>query len=296
MKALVVLVHYFATEANPRHSSVDESRREDRTAVVKQVIRGYRGAFGPSASVRYAQRKSSYLLDMACPVEVDIRLLTVPGHSLIDLPFRERFGVAQTSAEPKNPRALGFDAYQVFARHADRYDWFIYSEDDLLVRDPLLFDKLTWFNRTFGDHRVLSPNRFEWNDLGKTQKTWIDHDLEESVSRRLLSAIDDEETLTATPLSMPTTFRRANNPHSGFFAITAAQLSHWMARPHWLERDGSFVSPLESAATLGLTKTFSVYKPGGTAAGFLEIEHLDNRFSGRDRPLTIVSTAGTQPQ
>ncbi|WP_396595203.1 hypothetical protein [Brevundimonas sp. R86498] len=292
MKALVVLVHYFASEPNPRHSSVDEARRVDRTNVVQRVVRGYRGAFGPSAEVRYARKQSSYVLDMACPVDLDLRILTVPGHSLLDQPFRDRFGVAQTSAQPTNPRMLGFDAYRVFAKHADQYDWFIYSEDDLLVRDPLFFDKLIWFNRTFGDRRVLSPNRFEWNDQGKTQKTWIDHDLEESVSRSLLSAIDDEETLTATPLSTPTTFRRANNPHSGFFAINATQLAHWMSRPHWLDRDASFVSPLESAATLGLARTFSVYKPAGRAAGFLEIEHLDNRFSGRARPLTILSTTG----
>lgn len=279
MKALILLVHYFAAEADPRHSSVDGVRREARTAVVQQVIRGYRGAFGPSSTIRYPDK--AFVIDGSWPVDVDIRILTVPDHSLIDKPFRDRFGVSQTSATLPNPRALGFEAHRIFARFADRYDWFVYSEDDILVRDPLLFDKLAWFNQTFGDRRVLAPNRFEWNDLGKTQKTWIDHDLNEDLVTRLISAVPDDDRLSASPLAREVIFQRANNPHSGFFAITASQLAYWMAQPHWLERDMSFISPLESAATLGLTKTFSVYKAQEPSAGFLEIEHLDSRFSNR---------------
>lgn len=289
MKALVVLVHYFASEANPRHASVDASRRGDRTQAVQQVIRGYRGAFGPSSTIRFSQR--DYQLNAAGPVQVDLRILTVPGHSLIDPRFRDQYAVAQTSATPDNPRMLGFNAYRIFAKHADRYDWFVFSEDDLLIRDSLLFDKLTWFNRTFGDRRVLSPNRIEWNDRGKTQKTYIDGDLSPATAKRLISAVPDDEVLTATPFSTEIVFRRARNPHSGFFAITASQLAYWMAQPHWLDHDVSFVSPLESAATLGLTKTFAVYKPHGASAPFLEIEHLDNRFSGMSMPLTRPHSA-----
>lgn len=275
MRALVVLVHYFSPEANPRHTSVDESRRENRTRAIQTVIEGYRGTFGPASKLRFSDRT----VDVGpSVVDLDIRVLTVPGCTLVDDQFRRRFGVHQTLCEPSNPRHLGFFAYRLFAKLANDYDWFIFSEDDLLVRDASLFDKLAWFNATFGDRRVLSPNRLEWNPRAAFLKTYVDGDISQRTFNRLTHQLPDEDVLKAAPLSAELTFQRARNPHSGFFAITRAQLAYWMARPHWLEEDVSFVSPLESAATLGLTKTFAVYKPLDPAA-FLEVEHLDDRFS-----------------
>jgi len=275
MRALVVLVHYFSPEANPRHTSVDESRRENRTRAIETVIEGYRGAFGPASKLRFSDRT----LDVGpAAVDLDIRVLTVPGCSLVSDDFRRRFGVNQTVCEPANPRHLGFFAYRVFAKFAQDYDWFLFSEDDLLVRDPLMFDKLAWFNATFGEGRVLSPNRLEWNPKAAFLKTYVDGDISGQTFKRLTQGLPDEDLLKARPLSSELTFQRARNPHAGYFAITKTQLAHWMAQPHWLMEDVSFVSPLESAATLGLTKTFSVYKPLAPAS-FLEVEHLDDRFS-----------------
>jgi hypothetical protein len=48
--------------------------------------------------------------------------------------------------------------------------------------------------------------------------------------------------------------------------------------PHFLDRDTCFTGPLESAATLGLLKTFQIYKPAPAMAGFLEIQHYGQAF------------------
>lgn len=292
MRALVILVHYFASEVNPKHSSVDESRRDARKTVVERVVSGYRQAFAPFTTLQF--NPYSKVLSRRA-TQVDLRVLTVPGRSLIEEDFRKRFGVGQILAEPSNPRALGFMAHRYFQRMAGRYDWYVYSEDDLLVTDPMLFDKLGWFNRTFGDRRVLAPNRFEANATAQTMKTYIDGDriLSERTGRRLVSYVPDEETLTAWPLGSPLEFRRPRNPHSGWFAITQAQLGYWMSQPQWLDGDCSLVSPLESAATLGLTKTFAVYKPAGDSSGFLEVEHLDSRFS--DLHYRVIDPEAEQP-
>ena len=58
-----------------------------------------------------------------------------------------------------------------------------------------------------------------------------------------------------------------------------------MSQPHWMGGDCSFVSALESAATLGIAKTFSIYKPFGASSGFLEIEHPDDRISTMNLPV-----------
>jgi len=284
MRALVVLVHYFKPETNPRHSSVDESRRENRMRALETVIEGYRGLFGPVSKLRFSD---STLEVSSPPVTVDIRVLTVPGCSLLSPDFQQRNGVWQTFCEPDNPRMLGFFAYRLFAKLAKDYDWFIFSEDDLLVRDPMMFEKLSWFNGQFGDGRVLSPNRLEWNPRAYSLKTYVDGDISARTFDHLTRDLPDEDCLRARPLQTEWAFQRARNPHAGFFAITRAQLDHWMAQPHWLDHDISFVSPLESAATLGLTKTFAVYKPQ-TPAGFFEVEHLDDRFTKMDwRPAAV---------
>jgi len=57
-------------------------------------------------------------------------------------------------------------------------------------------------------------------------------------------------------------------------------MSQWAARPEFLNRDTSFVGPLESAASFAVTRFFRAYKPARENAGFLEIRHLDNRYLG----------------
>jgi len=75
------------------------------------------------------------------------------------------------------------------------------------------------------------------------------------------------------------TFARARNPHSGFLAITRSELAHWMAQPHFLDLDCSFVGPMESAASLAMLKTFPVYKASRDSQDFCQIQHLDRKFS-----------------
>jgi hypothetical protein len=126
-------------------------------------------------------------------------------------------------------------------------------------------------------------------------KTYVDGDLRAGFIDPLLNRLPDQETLVDEALGRTRTFRRARNPHSGFFAVTQAQLGYWMRQPHWLDRDVSFVSPLESAATLGIAKTFSIYKPFGAALSFLELEHMTRSFSGLALPVRPDALSAAPP-
>jgi hypothetical protein len=55
-------------------------------------------------------------------------------------------------------------------------------------------------------------------------------------------------------------------------------MAHWANQPHFLDRDTSFIGPLESAATLGIMKTFRIYKTAPNQANFLEIQHFGTAF------------------
>jgi hypothetical protein len=278
MRILVAVVHFFRGEEQSRHSSTDAGRREERAAALRHVIDAWRGIFGPTTTLNIEHRRFEQLRGVADGL--DIVVLTNGTDHLLDEEHMKARGVRHVRVKVDNPRMLGFATRTLFADARHGYDLFCYSEDDLRVTDPLFFDKIQAFHDAFGPKRLLMPNRFEWNARGPTLKTWIDGDLRPAAIARWRDPLPDEEFLRLGR----TTFRRAANPHSGFHALTAVQLAYWMRQPHFRDNDCSFVSPLESAATLGVLKTFAIYKPFGVHAGFLEIEHLDTRFSGMNLP------------
>ncbi len=277
MRVLLALAHYFKGEENPRHASTDERRRGQRADVLKRVIDSWCGTFGATAWLNIAARRFEQLRGVVDTL--DIAVMTNGTDHLLDEAHARARGVRHVTVVLDNPRMLGFAARRLFADNRNGYDLFCYSEDDLRVADPGFVSKIMEFQDALGPKRVLMPNRFEWNPAGPALKTWVDGDLRPALLAQWQEGLPDEEFLRLGR----TTFRRATNPHSGFFAVTAAQLAYWMGQPHFAENDCSFISPLESAATLGLLRTFPIYKAFGPDAGFLEIEHLDTRFSSLPR-------------
>jgi hypothetical protein len=73
-------------------------------------------------------------------------------------------------------------------------------------------------------------------------------------------------------------FESPGNPHAGCFFLSQAQLQQWIQHPCWQDGDVSLVSPLESAATLGISRVFQLYKPALALAGWLELQHWGNSF------------------
>ena len=65
------------------------------------------------------------------------------------------------------------------------------------------------------------------------------------------------------------------NPHSGCFLVVTSCSIGWISRTGWTN---SFISPLESAATLGLAKTFRLWKPCFTHASWFELQHWGTSF------------------
>jgi hypothetical protein len=172
---------------------------------------------------------------------------------------------------------LGFECHAVLREGIDRHDLFVYLEDDLICRDPWLFDKLAWFNSQLGDRVLLQPNRYEVRSLGFVPKAYIDGDIARGLTAPYQN-LDEVPQLSSNFLGVPVRFVRAANPHSGSFFLNARQMAVWAGQPHFLDRDTGFIGPLESAATLGIMKTFRVYKPAVENASFLEIEHYGTGF------------------
>jgi len=277
MRVLVAIAHFFRAEENSRHASTNARLRDLRAQVVRSVVTTYRGQFGPVQAIDVAARR--FIPEPPSVDRIDVVLLTDGNNHLVPPEDAARLGVTVIDAKPADPRRLGFAAHRLMADQRDAYDLFCYSEDDLRVADPSFFDKIMGFATAFGPRRILVPNRFEWNPRAFRLKTFIDGDLRRGLMQPYEAALPDEATLVQDALGRQVAFRRAGNPHAGFFALTAEQLAHWIEQPHFGDEDCCFIGPLESAATLGMLKTFPVYKSSGRDLSWLQIEHMDNRFS-----------------
>ncbi len=108
-------------------------------------------------------------------------------------------------------------------------------------------------------------------------KAYIDGDLPAAVTAPFQD-VSVTPVATGSCWARRSTFHRAKNPHAGCFFLNARQMEHWARQPYFLDRDTSFIGPLESAATLGVMRAFRVYKPAASSAGFLEIEHFGTGF------------------
>lgn len=274
MRFLFAIAHYFGSDGIGYHGSTGPDPRP-RQAALAGCIEGLTALLaGPAVEPDWGERR---LLSANSPRHhVDIVVVTTGGrHALkgLDLP-----GGAYLHRELDCPPAeLGHGARAFLAERLGSYDWYGFLEDDLRLHDPWFFTKLAWFNAEAGEDKLLLPNRFEMSLGWKARKVYADG----PVNRQQSGGWSNEgepRTIAGRVLGRKVTFRRAANPHAGCWFLAGRQMERFAAAPHFLDREASFIGPLESAATLALMRSFPIYKPALECADFLEIEHQDDRF------------------
>jgi hypothetical protein len=253
--------------------------------------------------------------------EIDVVVCTSGQRHLLgelDLPA----GYFRHEPKNCEPIMLGFECHALLRDNLGRYDFFCYLEDDLLIHDPWFFAKQRFFNLRAGNECLLQPNRYEvehigqavldgsevkhghtpfvaaatvppgrnasrrdaatWETAPPARKTYIDGDLDEKLVRKYQN-IDDQPEMAVISMGVPIPCRRTLNPHCGGFFLNAEQMEHWSRQRHFLDLDCSFFSPIESANTFGVMRTFKIYKPAPAVANFLEIEHYGTSMTQRLR-------------
>lgn len=230
------------------------------------------GRHEPSAFVDRLSATLDGLLLSLCRSRLELVLNTLPGRHVADaLPERQQARLHVLARDNMDdPLFLGFEAQEAFAERIDEFDWFLFLEDDLVLGDNLLLEKLAFFNDAAPADSVLLPHRFE---VWQGRKIWID----------LRSKGRPGENMTAGRLTEISVggwkFAEPVNPHSGFYALTQSQVRRWLATGrHWYKLC-SFFGPLESAATGSLEECFRLYKPHPDNIDFLEIRHLGTKYS-----------------
>jgi hypothetical protein len=280
MRILVAIPHYFDTEGDSsgafRHGSLAQNPTT-RVEALSACISALRQMFAtPQVVIDIAARRGVPVNQRFVASKLDIVVCTTRGrHLLPRLALPPNSFVHQpTDAEPL---LLGFECHAALYERIGDYDYYCYLEDDLVVTDPWLFAKLSWFRAQVGPESVLLPNRFEVARGGVAWKAYLDGDLAPEVTAQFPDRSEWPE-LRASFLGVDARFVRPLNPHSGCFMLGLEQMRQWALRPDFLDRDCGFIGPLESAASLGVMRAFRVYKPAPEVASFLEIAHFGTAF------------------
>ncbi len=309
MKILVTIPHYYLHDPNGVYASNGNPNRKVKN--LQKLLLHLKTLFEwPQAYCRYdlqhadgarftdadfkAKKPISrtlsnyYAANEVFHSKVDIVLATKGACHVL-----EQLEIAQDTYERRDlpdvdPKLLGFSCQDILKERRGKYDYYCYMEDDLVIHDPLFFQKLVWFNELFGSSAVLLPHRFEYNEHCVFQKGYVDTDGFEAGSELVeylafaqkYIDFNEQPILTANMPGGDMRFIKARNPHSGCFFLTSEQFERWLSRPYYGERTGEFSSTFESPATWGLIRTFSVYKSDFPTAAFFEIEHASARFLG----------------
>lgn len=278
MRLLFAIPHYFNPEpANPRgHGSLGRDPAPRVRALADSLV-AIQQLFGRPQCVIDIARRTTIPANRLTATAADVIVCTTGSAHVLD---QLKLGTGyythrSTSAEP---RLLGFECHALLRDALPaNYDYYCYLEDDLLHRDPLFFLKLRWFSQQFGEDALLMPNRYEVARDRIVHKAYVDGPIRDEATVAYQN-VNEMPELAGDVMGARVVFRRASNPHSGGFFLTHAQMSAWAAKPYFLDRDTRFVGPLESAATLGVMRTFRVYKPVPENAAFLELEHPGTGF------------------
>ncbi len=280
MRILVAIPHYFDAEGESadafRHGSLSRVPSA-RVQALSACISALKQMFGaPQVAIDIAARRGVEVNQRFVASKLDIVVCTTRGrHLLRELALPSGSFLHQpTDAEPL---LLGFECHAALHERIGDYDYYCYLEDDMVVTDPWLFAKLSWFRGQVGHESLLQPNRFEVARGGVAWKAYLDGDLAPEVTAPFQDRSAWPE-LRASFLGVDARFVRPLNPHAGCFFLDVDQMRHFALRGDFLDRDCGFIGPLESAASLGLMRTFRVYKPAPEVASFLEIAHFGTGF------------------
>jgi hypothetical protein len=274
MRILLTIAHFFKPGGG-RHAS-QRKDPQPRLQALTLSLSALHQLFSKSQGVIDIAQRLMLPANQPQANDLDIVICTTQNHHLLNqlsLPYHF-YSHHPTQAEPL---LLGFECQAVLRDCLGQYDYYCFLEDDLILHDPWFFVKLAWFTQQAGDLSLLQPNRYEVSTHRLTCKTYIDGDLSPQLTAPF-QKVQEQAQLKGSIMGQPIAFQRTLNPHSGCYFLNANQMTHWVSQPDFLDRDVSFVGPLESAATLGIMKAFRVYKTLREQASFLEIQHFGKGF------------------
>ena len=277
MRILFAIVHHWNPAGDGNHGSL-RSDSTPRVQAFEQQLLSLQRLGNRHLQLNIAQREAQPA-NQDLQNHIQIAVISDGQHHLIDrLDPRYQGLYSLVLTKPLSAKHLGFEAQRFLASQLEEdFDLYCYLEDDLIIHDPWFFKKIAWFISQAGDNCVLLPHRIELASYPHpVDRFYIDGTIPEDELLKIIPENLDD--LAFDYLQEKIIFKPPANPHSGCFFLSKSQLLYWTKQSHWLDIDCSYISPLESAATLGLAKSFNLYKPSMKQASWLEVQHWGNSF------------------
>jgi hypothetical protein len=277
MRVLVVIPHFFrALDPKATNRSHRGDARDERSRALIATVAGLHQAFGAGVYGLDHFNRAAWQAADARERVLDIVVCTTGGAHLLDgLPTLRP--LLRHHASDAEPLMLGFECHRTLRDARGRYDYYAYVEDDVVITDPLFFRKRRLFDDAFGPEALLQPNRYEARPDGPVQKLYVDYHLTPARTKPYQN-LADRPRLELPFLDGSVAFERSAYPSAGCFFLNADQMARWVESPGFLDGDVSYLSPLDSAATLSVMKAFRIYKPVLDNAWFLEVLHASPRW------------------
>lgn len=273
MRLLITIPHFFAANSETaRHGSHRGSQRPLRAQALEHSLLRLHSLFRRDKvfAVNHAQR--GFEAAPATDHTLDIAIVTVAEHHLLaDIntpPSLYRHHVVEG-----DPLYLGFACHSLVKESLGRYDYYGYFEDDLIIYDPMFFDKLNFFNATKKDPVCLfQPHRYELALGESADKKQLAHKVYNDYCGAHQRHSDPS--LRFVALGRPITIERSTQPHAGCWFLNETQARLFVESDYFGWR-GQLLwnSPLDTAATWGIARVFKVYKTALDSLDFFEVEH-----------------------
>lgn len=279
-----VIPHFFHEGANPVYGSGREGVRLERCVALLRCLHGLlalrQHPHDLELNLISAQAEllpALALQGAALPMEIEIHVLVSGQDYLAEALELLSRRVQLHSCELDDPRLLALQARDFLVHHPEPADLNLYLEDDLVIHDRLLPEKILWMAECSNQQAVLLPHRYEpLRTPGAPPRLYVDGliEVEEFSSwhePRLAAARGSFRGWQEVCFDVPV------NPHAGCFGLSRQQLL--LLRDVVLPDEG-FVGPLETAATFTVGRYFTLLKPAWDCRDFLSIEHAHPSFLG----------------
>ena len=273
MRILFVISHYYSPDGNKKYNSASPIPI-NRINALNLCISSIHNLFGKKQY--FIDIHKSQLNPVKNKYDIDIVICTAKDkHILNHLPVNSNL-YTHYSVDIE-PMMLGFECQRILKENLNSYDYYCQLEDDIIINDPNFFTKLSWFNSKVDNICLLQPNRYEVSYSGDLAKIYIDGNIKPELTSKYQN-IEENARIVANIMDNEIVLQRPLNPHSGCYFLNQVQMEYWTKQPYFYDKDTSFIGPLESAATLGVMKTFKIYKPASFNAEYLEVQHYGQKF------------------
>ena len=275
MRVLLCIAHYFPV-SGARHAiegSSQEGLEQRKTTVVScikqwsSLLAEYDFLLGSEGDL--IDGVNNVVVKRANKIHGDVFVCTNRDNHVFHGERVVNFKAAQERLG--HARHLPYLCRRVFMEYRDRYDLFVYAEDDTVALDPEFFHKVRDFYEEFGNRFLLLPNRYELFS-GLSFKVYLENDSPDGY--RIASPEPGPDRLTTRRGAELT---RTDSPYVGFYAVTRAQLLHWSDMQEFARPTADFnANDLEQAMVPMLGRR-PIYRPSKRNMAHFEVHHVPNR-------------------